>query len=158
MWAYDFMQKALISGLIVATICGIVSVFVVLRRTAFAAHALSHMSLTGAALGMLLGFSAIIGQLAVNLIAALTMGFLGDKIKKNDLAVGVVLTFVMGLGAYFLFLFQNNYSGGVLSILFGNILTVSTEQIYLLIILSIGILFILMICARPLYLHPLIQP
>lgn len=150
MWAYDFMQNAMLSGLIVATICGIVSVFVVLRRSAFAAHALSHMSLTGAALGMILGFSAIGGQLLVNLIAALVMGFLGDKIKKNDLAIGVVLTFVLGLGAYFLFLFQNNYSGGVLSILFGNILAVSKEQIYLLIGLSIGVLFILGIVARPL--------
>ncbi|MCE3268437.1 MAG: transporter permease [Burkholderiales bacterium] len=150
MWAYDFMQNAVLAGIIVATICGIVSVFVVIRRSAFAAHALSHMSLTGAALGMLLGFSAIIGQLVVNLIAALTMGFLGDKIKKNDLAIGVVLTFVLGLGAYFLFLFQNNYSGGVLNILFGNILAVSKEQIYLLIGLSVGILSILAICARPL--------
>jgi len=150
MWEYDFMQNAILSGIIVSTICGIVSVFVVLRRSAFAAHALSHMSLTGAAMAMLLGFSAILGQLGVNLIAALAMGFLGDKVKKNDLAIGVVLTFVLGLGAYFLFLFQNNYSGGVLNILFGNILTVSKAQIYLLIALSIGILFILSICARPL--------
>ncbi|MCC2644362.1 MAG: transporter permease [Burkholderiales bacterium] len=150
MWAYDFMQNAVLAGIIVATICGVVSVFVVIRRSAFAAHALSHMSLTGATLGMLLGFSAISGQLFVNLIAALTMGFLGDKIKKNDLAIGVVLTFVLGLGAYFLFLFQNNYSGGVLNILFGNILAVSKEQIYLLTGLSIGILLILTICARPL--------
>lgn len=150
MWAYDFMQKALISGLIVATICGIVSVFVVLRRTAFAAHALSHMSLTGAALAMILSFPAIAGQLLVNLIAALIMGLLGNKVKKNDLAIGVVLTFVLGLGAYFLFLFQNNYSGSVLSILFGNILTVSSEQIHLLILLSIGVVLVLLICARPL--------
>lgn len=150
MWAYDFMQNALLSGLIVATISAIISVFVILRRTAFAAHSLSHMSLTGAALAMLLGFSAILGQLIVNLIAALFMGLLGNKIKKNDLAIGVVLTFVLGLGAYFLFLFQNNYSGGVLAILFGNILTVSNEQIYLLLALSLGILLVLLICARPL--------
>lgn len=150
MWAYDFMQHAGLAGAIVATICGIVSVFVVLRRSAFAAHALSHMSLTGAALSMLLGFPAIFGQLVVNLIAALAMGLLGNKIKKNDLAIGVVLTFVLGLGTYFLFLFQNNYAGGVLDILFGNILLVSKEQIYLLLELSVGVLFILSICARPL--------
>ncbi|MCC2625572.1 MAG: transporter permease [Burkholderiales bacterium] len=150
MWAYDFMQNAILSGIIVATICGIVSVFVVLRRSAFAAHALSHMSLTGAAMGMLLGFPAIWGQLIVNLIAALFMGLLSDKVKKNDLAIGVVLTFVLGLGAYFLFLFQNNYSGGVLTILFGNILTVSKEQLFVLVMLSLGILVILGIFARPL--------
>lgn len=150
MWAYSFMQHALLSGLIIATICGIISVFVVLRRVAFATHALGHMSLTGAAGSALLGSSMITGQLTLNLICAVIMGLMGNKIKKNDLAVGVVLTFVLGLGAYFLFLFQNNYAGGVMSILFGNILAVSLAQIYLLLALSMIILIILLIIARPL--------
>ena len=150
MWAYSFMQNALAAGLITATVCGIISVFVILRRTAFAAHALGHMSLTGAAGAVILGVSAISGQLILNLICAVIMGLMGDKVKKNDLAVGVVLTFVLGLGAYFLFLFQNNYAGGVMSILFGNILAVSTEQIRILLILAIIILVALVIFARPL--------
>mgnify|MGYP006381841855 CR=1 FL=1 len=49
MWAYSFMRSALLAGLMVAVVCGVVSVFVILRRTGFAAHALGHMSLTGAA-------------------------------------------------------------------------------------------------------------
>jgi zinc/manganese transport system permease protein len=150
MWAYDFMQHALYSGLIIATVCGVISVFVVLRRSAFAAHALGHMSLTGAAGAALIGISAISGQLILNLLCAVIMGLMGDKVKKNDLAVGVVLTFVLGLGAYFLFLFQNNYAGGVMSILFGNILAVSGEQIRILVILALIILFTLGIFARPL--------
>lgn len=150
MWAYSFMQNALVAGLITATVCGIISVFVILRRTAFAAHALGHMSLTGAAGAVIIGVSAISGQLILNLICAVIMGLMGDKVKKNDLAVGVVLTFVLGLGAYFLFLFQNNYAGGVMGILFGNILAVSTEQIHILLLLAIIILITLMIFARPL--------
>lgn len=150
MWGYSFMQNALHAGLITATICGIVSVFVVLRRSAFAAHALGHMSLTGAAGAVLLGVSAMSGQLILNLICAVIMGLLGDKVKKNDLAVGVVLTFVLGLGAYFLFLFQNNYAGGVMNILFGNILAVSIEQIHVLWILGAVVLIVLCIFARPL--------
>ena len=106
MWGYEFMQNALIAGMIVATVCGIVSVFVILRRTAFAAHALGHMSLTGAAGAALLAWPALVGQLCLNGLAAIVMGLMGDKIRKNDLTVGVVLTFVLGLGAYFLFLFQ----------------------------------------------------
>ena len=121
MWAYSFMQNALLAGLMVAVVCGVVSVFVILRRTGFAAHALGHMSLTGAAGAALLGFPSLLGQLLLNSLAAVVMGLLGDKVKKNDLAFGVVLTFVLGLGAYFLFLFQNNYAGSVMSILFGNI-------------------------------------
>lgn len=150
MWEYSFMQHALIAGLMVATICGIVSVLVILRRTAFAAHALGHMSLTGAAGAALLGLSAMGGQLVLNSIAAIIMGLMGDKVRKNDLAVGVVLTFVLGCGAYFLFLFQNNYAGGVMSILFGNILAVSEAQLKTLWILALILLAVLIWFARPL--------
>ena len=150
MWAYEFMQNALLAGLIVATICGIVSVFVVLRRTAFAAHALGHMSLTGAAGAALLGISGLLGQLLLNAIAAIAMGLMGEKVKKNDLAIGVVLTFVLGLGAYFLFLFQNNYAGSVMSILFGNIFAVSHVQLIQLSALAVLILLTMLIISRPL--------
>ncbi len=150
MWAYEFMQNALLSGLIVATICGIVSVFVVLRRTAFAAHALGHMSLTGAAGAALLGISGLVGQLLLNAVAAVAMGLMGEKVKKNDLAIGVVLTFVLGLGAYFLFLFQNNYAGSVMSILFGNIFAVSHVQLIQLSALAVLILLTMLIISRPL--------
>jgi zinc/manganese transport system permease protein len=151
MWAYDFMQHALIAGVIVASISAIISVFIVLRRMVFATHALGHMSITGFALAAILGFSGIIGQILFNLGAAAMMGVLGDKIKKNDLAIGVVLSLVLGLGAYFLFLYQNNYAGGVMSILFGNILAVSSFQLYMLGYIAIFILILLIIIARPLF-------
>ena len=150
MWAYSFMQNALLAGLMVAVVCGVVSVFVILRRTGFAAHALGHMSLTGAAGAALMGFPSLLGQLLLNSLAAIVMGLLGDKVKKNDLAVGVVLTFVLGLGAYFLFLFQNNYAGSVMSILFGNIFAVSSSQLWSLLILGLSVLVLLMIISRPL--------
>ena len=150
MWAYSFMQNALLAGLMVAVVCGVVSVFVILRRTGFAAHALGHMSLTGAAGAALLGFPSLLGQLLLNSLAAVVMGLLGDKVKKNDLAVGVVLTFVLGLGAYFLFLFQNNYAGSVMSILFGNIFAVSSSQLWGLLGLGLSVLVVLMIISRPL--------
>jgi len=150
MWAYSFMQNALIAGLIVSTVCGVVSVFVILRRTGFAAHALGHMSLTGASGAVLLGMSSILGQLLLNGIAAIVMGLMGDKVKKNDLAIGVVLTFVLGLGAYFLFLFQNNYAGSVMSILFGNIFAVSYSQIYQLSGLAVLVLAVMLVISRPL--------
>lgn len=150
MWAYDFMLNALLAGVMAATTCALVSVFVVLRRTGFAAHALGHMSLTGAAGAALLGMPMMLGQLLFNVLAAMVMGFMGDKVRKNDLAVGVVLTFVLGLGAYFLFLFQNNYAGSVMSILFGNIFAVSREQLWQMLGLSLVVIAILIIISRPL--------
>lgn len=150
MWAYSFMQNALFGGITVATVCGIVSVFIILRRMSFAAHALGHMSLTGAAASVLLGIPSILGLLILNGVAAIVMGLMGDKIKKNDLSIGVVLTFVLGLGAYFLFLFQNNYAGSVMAIIFGNIFAVSNIQVWQLLGLAIIILLIMIVISRPL--------
>lgn len=150
MWAYDFMQHALIAGMIVASISAIISVFIVLRRMVFATHALGHMSITGFALAAILGYSGILGQMVLNLVAAIVMGTLGDKIKKNDLVVGVILSFVLGLGAYLLFLYQDNYAGGVMNVLFGNILAVSSLQIRLLGYIAIFILITMIVIARPL--------
>lgn len=144
------MQNALICGAVISIVCGIVSVFVVLRRTGFAAHALGHMSLTGAAGAALLGLPSFFGQIILNTIASIVMGLMGEKVKKNDQAIGVVLTFVLGLGTYFLFLFQNNYAGSVMGILLGNIFAVSNTQIYQLIGIGISVVVIMAIIARPL--------
>lgn len=150
MFEYDFMINAFLSGAIISIICGIVSYFVIVRRVAFAAHALGHISLTGAAGAAILGMPPMAGLLALNIVSAVIMGIIGDRIKKSDLAVGIVLTFFLGLGAYFLYLYQTGYSGGVMAIMFGDILAVSRNQIYLLIILGLIILLMLAVITRPL--------
>lgn len=150
MLEYSFIRQALIAGILIASICGVISVFVVLRRNAFASHALGHMGITGAAGSALLGINPIIGQLVLNILAGIVIGCLGDKIKKNDTAVGIVLTFILGCGVYFLFLFQNNYAGNIMGVLFGDILAVSIQQIYILLTLSIITLALLSIIIRPL--------
>lgn len=143
MFNYEFMKYAFIAGTMIGILCGLMSVFVILRRSSFAAHALGHTSLTGAAGSALVGLPGVVGQLVINAIVAILIGLFGDKIKKNDLSVGVILSFFLGLGAYFLFIFQNNYSGSVMNILFGNILSISMEQIWILlgscVIVFIGI-------------------
>lgn len=144
------MQNAFWAGTIIAIICGIISYFVIIRRTAFAAHALGHISLTGAAGAVILGFSPMGGLLITNVISAIIMGFIGDKIKKNDLAIGIVLTFFLGLGAYLLYLYQTGYSGGVMAIMFGDILSVSRSQMYLLLILASIVIATLLIITKPL--------
>ena len=128
MLEYSFMQHAFIAGTLIAITSGIVSFFVVLRKNIFAAHGLGHISLAGASGAILIGFSAMSGQLIANLLAGLIMGLLDKKINKDDLTVGIVLTFFLGLGAYFLFLYQSGYAGSIMSILFGNILAVSETQ------------------------------
>ncbi|HBM16309.1 MAG TPA: ABC transporter permease [Lentisphaeria bacterium] len=150
MWEYDFMQNAFIAGTIIAFICGIISYFVIVRRIAFAAHALGHISLTGAAGAAIIGLSPMSGLLTLNIISAIIMGLIGDRIRKSDMAVGIVLTFFLGIGAYFLYLYQTGYAGSIMAIMFGDILSVSSRQIFIIVILTSIVLISLLIIMRPL--------
>jgi len=145
------MLNAILAGTIIAITCGIMSIFVIMRKAAFAAHSLSHISLTGASAAALIGISTLTGQLVANFIAAVIIGFLSNKIKKNDLSISFVLTFFLGIGAYFLFLCQKNNPNHITTILFGNILTVSTHEIYTLITLAIIVIITITTIARILF-------
>src|SRR4051794_29460881 len=90
---YDFMQNAFLAGTIVAIVASVVGYFVVLRRLAFAGHALSHVGFTGAAGAVLLGVDPLWGLVAFTLGAALAMGLLGERIEGRDVAIGIVLAF-----------------------------------------------------------------
>lgn len=149
------MQNAFIAGTLIAINCGVISFFVVLRKNVFAAHSLGHISLAGSSGAVLIGLSAISGQLIANLLAGLIMGLLDEKIDKNDLSVGIILTFFLGLGAYFLFLYQNSYAGSIIGILFGNILSVSKNQIIILSAIAIVVVVVTGVIARPFFCHSL---
>ena len=93
MWHYTFMQHAFEAGTMVAIIAGIIGYFVVLRRSSFAAHGLSHAGFTGAAGAVLLGINPIFGLFAFTMTGALLMATLGKRAVNRDVQIGVVLAF-----------------------------------------------------------------
>lgn len=121
---YEFIQNAFIAGTIAAILSGAVGYFVIIRQLGFAAHALGHIGFAGASGGLLLGLSPITGQFFLTLFAAIGIGALGDRISKNDMVIGVVLSFCLGLGTLFLYLY-GGYAGQAMIILFGNLLGLS---------------------------------
>src|SRR5579884_2207725 len=98
MWRYPFMQHAFEAGTIVAIVAGIIGYFVVIRRSSFAAHALSHVGFTGAAGAVLLGISPISGLFLFTMSGALLISALGKRASSRDMQIGVVLAFMLGLG------------------------------------------------------------
>src|SRR5580700_6769599 len=92
MWQYDFMQHAFEAGTIVAIVAGIIGYFVVLRRSSFAAHGLSHAGFTGAAGAVLLGIKPIFGLFAFTMTGGLLMSALGRRAASRDVQIGVVLS------------------------------------------------------------------
>src|ERR1700687_2045189 len=79
MLQYSFMLHAFEAGTMVAIIAGVIGYFVVLRRSSFAAHGLSHAGFTGAAGAVLLGINPIFGLFAFTMSGALLMATLGKR-------------------------------------------------------------------------------
>src|SRR5580698_10116441 len=102
MWQYDFMRHAFEAGTIVAIVAGIVGYFVVVRKLSFAAHALSHVGFAGAAGAVLLGVSPIAGLMLFTSAGGVGMALLGRRASNRDVQIGVVLSFMLGLGVLFI--------------------------------------------------------
>lgn len=146
---HQFVQYAFLAGTVIAVICAVVGYFVVLRAQAFAAHALSHIGFAGATGAALLGVSSLVGTFLFTLLAAIWMGILGKRIQGRDVEIGMVLSFALGLGVLFLKLYTTNATEAV-GILFGSILSVSSQDLVISIISSVLILCILAVIFRPL--------
>lgn len=128
---YDFMQNAFIAGTFAAILAGVVGYFVIIRNLSFAAHALGHIGFAGASGALLISLSPIMGQFIFTVFAAIGMGALGERISKNDMIIGIVLSFCLGLGSLFLHLY-NGYAGQATIILFGNLLGVSNHDLHIM--------------------------
>lgn len=149
MFSLEFMQTAFIASGIVAIICGLVGYFLLIRREAFAGHALSHVGFAGATGASLVGTSPFLGLLLFSLCAGGLIGAIGPKLKDRDIAIGLVLSTSMGLGLLFLH-FYTRYASQVTGLLFGNIFAVDTQTLYGLIILSIICCIVMLFFMRPL--------
>jgi zinc/manganese transport system permease protein len=149
MWQYDFMQHAFEAGTIVAIVAGIVGYFVVLRRSSFAAHALSHIGFTGAAGAVLFGFSPLFGLLAFTSGGGIAMATLGRKAASRDVQIGTVLAFMLGLGVLFISLYSG-YATEAYSLLFGEILGISSTDVLITLVAGLVLLAAVTIIYRPL--------
>ena len=103
---YPFIQNAFLAGSLVAVVSGILGYFLVVRGLTFAGHALSSIGFAGAAGAILLGVSPVIGLLVSTLGAGLAISALGREIRERDVAIGVIMTFALGLGILFLSLYH----------------------------------------------------
>jgi len=149
MFAYSFMSHAFLAGTIVAIIAGAVGYFVVLRRSSFAAHGLSHAGFTGAAGAVLFGINPIVGLLVFTVGVALLMGSLGNRTSNRDVEIGTVLAFMLGLGILFISLYSG-YATEAYSLLFGEILGISSTDVIVTLVSGIIILIALAVFYRPL--------
>src|SRR6185312_12936699 len=141
-----FMRNALIGGTVVALASGLMGYFIVVRRNAFAAHALAHMGLPGATGAVLLGIPPVLGLAVFCAGGALVIGALGKRASDRDVVTGTTLAFATGLGLFFNSLATKS-SSTMTNVLFGDLLAISDGQLVsfaiLLVVLglSVGIIY-----------------
>jgi zinc/manganese transport system permease protein len=149
MLRYEFMVHAFQAGTIVAVVAGLIGVFVVLRGSSFAAHALSHIGFAGATGAVVLGISPIFGLLAFTVGSGTVIGALGDRLRGRDVTIGIVLAWTLGLGVLFISLYTG-YATEAYALLFGEILGISARDVFVTLVGGLVTLALLIGLYRPL--------
>ena len=131
-FSFDFMQRALLAGILVAAVTSIVGTWVVLRGLSFIGDALAHGVLPGIALGVLFGFSQLIGAVASGLVMVWGIGTIHRKAKlSEDTGIGLLFVGMLGLGVVIISR-TSSYAGSLAGILFGDALGVDTGDLRIL--------------------------
>jgi zinc/manganese transport system permease protein len=98
MLAQPFMRQAFLAGVPIAVIAGLVGYFVVLRSQVFTGDALSHVAFTGALGALALGIDVRLGLFVCTLAVGVGLGLLGNRGRADDVVIGTVFAWVLGLG------------------------------------------------------------
>lgn len=129
---FEFMRNAMLAGLLASVACGIVGVYVVVKKIVSMSGSIAHASFGGVGLGYLLKFNPVLGAMLFALLSALTMGLVTRRTRlPEDTATGILWALGMSLGVIFIGL-SAGYAPDLMSYLFGNILTVPFSDILLM--------------------------
>lgn len=152
MFFYGFMQRAFITGLAMALITPILGLFLILRRQSLLADTLSHVSLVGVSLGLLLGYHPTWMTLAVVILAALLLEWISEYFKGySEITVAILMSGGMALALILMNVQKGRSTMSVDQFLFGSIVTITKEQMWVMILLAVTVLLLYVIFRRPLY-------
>lgn len=138
---YDFLQKALITSVMVGIISGIIGSFIVLRGMSLMGDAISHAVLPGVAISYMLGIPYFYGAVVAGVLAAVGMGAISQNSRiKTDASIGIVFSAALALGIVLITKAQS--ATDLTKILFGNVLHVRTSDMWLTAGISVIVLLV----------------
>jgi ABC-type Mn2+/Zn2+ transport system permease subunit len=143
------MQRGMLAALMVGILCAVIGTYVVLRGMAFFGDALAHAVLPGIAVAYLLGGDILFGALVAAVCVALGIGFLSRQgAVREDTAIGILFAAALSLGVALISTVKT-YAVDLTHVLFGNVLGVSTFDLWLIGIIGLGILLTVALLYRP---------
>ncbi|WP_225095485.1 metal ABC transporter permease [Streptomyces sp. CoH27] len=152
--SHPFFLHAFLAGTAIAAACGLVGYFLVLRAQVFTGDALSHVAFTGAMAALAFGADLRLGLFAATIAVAVLFGTLGRTARPDDVVIGSVFSWILGLGAFFITLYTTsrsttNGTAGV-SVLFGSIYGLSSGSAAAAALVAAGVGLLVVLIARPL--------
>jgi len=129
---HGFMQNTIIIGLLASVACGVMGTYVVVKRIVFISGGISHAVLGGMGVAYYYGYNPIYGAVVSAIIAAVVIGLVSVRYHQHeDTIIGALWAIGMAVGILFIYR-TPGYSVDLMSYLFGNILMVERESVYLL--------------------------
>ncbi|MGM0508077.1 MAG: metal ABC transporter permease [Fusobacteriota bacterium] len=130
---YGFFQHALIAALLATIACGIIGTYITHRNMIFISGGITHASFGGIGIGYFFGINPIISAAVFSILSSIGIEYISEKIKvTRDSMIGIFWSFGMAIGIIFIAL-SKGYTPNLMTFLFGNILTVSKFDIYLMV-------------------------
>ena len=149
--SYSFIQKAYLAGTFIAVLCAILGLFLVLRKLSLIGDGLSHVSFGAIALGLFFGIYPFYAAIPVVLIGSYIIIRLTERARVyGDAAIGIVSSIGIA-GGVILASVSNGFNVDLFSYLFGNILAISNQEVYLSLGLSIAVLLIIILLYNDLF-------
>ncbi|HGZ3867770.1 TPA: metal ABC transporter permease [Staphylococcus aureus] len=149
LFTYQFLNRALITSIIVGIVCGTVGSLIVLRGLSLMGDAMSHAVLPGVALSFLFGITMFVGALITGMIASIFIGYITSSSKtKPDAAIGISFTAFLASGIIIISLI--NTTTDLYHILFGNLLAITNSAFLTTIVIGSIVLILIIIFYRPL--------
>ena len=135
-FAYSFMQRALVAGVLISLACSVLGVFLILRRDAMLGHGLAEMAFGGIALGLFLHILPLASAVVIAILGALGMLKLKQKAGiHGDTAIGIMASFGMALGILVVSL-SGSFNVNLFGYVFGNVLAIRPSEVWLAALLA----------------------
>ncbi|MGO1468742.1 MAG: metal ABC transporter permease [Tissierella sp.] len=138
---YEFLQKALITSVIVGIVCGVIGSFIVLRGMALMGDAISHAVLPGVAISYMLDINYFYGAVVVGILSSLGISAISQNSRvKNDASIGIVFSAAFAIGIILITKAQS--ATDLTQILFGNVLHARSSDMWITIVVAAIVLLV----------------
>jgi manganese/iron transport system permease protein len=127
---YEFMQRSLLTAILVGLICAVVGSYLMVQRLALLGDAISHSVLPGLAISFILGANIFVGAFIAGVVSTMAIAWIRTRSPiKEDAAMGIVFSAFFALGITLITLVQKSNKIDLNHFLFGNILSVTRQEV-----------------------------